>query len=149
VEIPGKITKTENKMEPKFNIVAIEETIHYSEEFQEKFGRIWGIYLYDETSVTQLCESASSYAFHYLRSVAENDYEDDEELYEANLDTDDIRYFHCGDIDSLPHENVVDMNDSDVDVRFQELEYEELLEEVLAYCGENDRVTEKMLQSPA
>jgi hypothetical protein len=101
------------KVKPKFKVVKIDETKNWREDIVEKSGKIFGIYLYDESRQTRCCEITPSYEMHFLNSMSENHIEDEEEreilfdeISEGDIHTERVSYFHVSSIDKLSGKNV-------------------------------------------
>lgn len=100
-------------MEPKtthFKLVTLDETKDWRDDVQERAGKVFATYLYDENRVTHCCEITPSFELYHLYSTPLNDDEPDnaiaelvdEEEARARFDGQDIQYIHCADIAGLP-----------------------------------------------
>ena len=93
--------------------VTIDESAYWSEEIKKRVrdGKIYGRYIYTPDSRTHCCELTPSYELWFVGSVfepLENATENEREaLYDeireadALCDNNDVRYFHCHDIDKM------------------------------------------------
>ena len=95
----------------ELRVVALDETGDWTEEVRTLAGTIYGIYLYDSTEVTHLCEVTPSYhlrrvATEYSNFLAEKDREAmDGYIWDCMRDDQDM-YLHCSDVDKLPFETI-------------------------------------------
>lgn len=62
---------------PVFKMVALDQTEFWDDATKSVTGRIQEVYLYDEASVTHLCEITPSYALRFMYNIAENPIGDD------------------------------------------------------------------------
>ena len=94
------------KIEPDFHLAAMEETQYWDDTIIVKTGRIWTIYLYDNTEHTYLCEMRPSLALHEAYFFTEKEIDDatDQEVREAwercRCDS-PMSYYHVSDVTSL------------------------------------------------
>ncbi len=94
---------------PKFKVVRLDETQYWNKAIVEKAGKIFGIYLYDESRTTNCCEVTPSYELHFLNSMTENLSDDEEEreilfdeISEGDIHTERIKYLHSASVDRIP-----------------------------------------------
>ncbi len=119
-------------IKPKFKVVRINETSNWREDIAKKAGKIFGIYLYDESRTTNCCEVTPSYEMHFLNSMAETLSDDDEEreiqldeIEEGDIHTERVRYFHSVSIDKLSDKDKGNVYSEGYDIDKEEYETEE------------------------
>jgi len=102
------MVNSEVQVKPKFALVKLDETAHWSADVQEKVGRIFGVYLVDLNSATHCCEITPSYELHFVESQWTNEIPEDEserfhDLIEENdSPRNEIKYMHCHSVDAFP-----------------------------------------------
>jgi len=65
----GQTETPKKNIKPKFRVVAIDETEHWSDDIKAQ-GKVWGVYLVDMNRYTYCCELTPSLELHFLYYVA-------------------------------------------------------------------------------
>jgi len=93
----------------KIKVLVREETSLWCDELLKRVGKMFGVYLYDPSTVTHCCELTPSYALEFVGShplVIPDDDDGRERLWDEIMEGDSqcepCSYFHCGDIDRMP-----------------------------------------------
>ena len=117
---------------PKFKVVRINETSNWREDIAKKAGKIFGIYLYDESRTVNCCEVTPSYEMHFLNSMAENISDDDEEreilfdeISEGDIHTERVRNIFSSSIDRMSKDDRKDVYSEGYEIDKEEYETEE------------------------
>lgn len=80
----------------------LDETIYWREDIQQKAGKIFSVYIYDDGSVTHCCELTPSYELNFVHSQPSNA---DDETYDnilyGDADSEPVTYMHCSTVDRL------------------------------------------------
>ena len=123
----------ETLLTTEFRVVAIDETRHWSKEFQDACGTIKTVYMYDSSVTTNLCEITPSYELTPLYYITENEISDEmhSEMMEQEMEP---IYMHCNVVDeleSIATENAFDFESS------EDEEYKDGFEEVREYLNCN------------
>jgi len=90
-----------------FRVVRFDDTEYFREDLQKKCGRIYEVYVYDDSAITCCCEVTPSYELNYV-GVTWRDYPDDNDEYHSlrndlvSPDRDVVRYIHCRLLDKKP-----------------------------------------------
>jgi len=116
----------------KLKVVKIEETDSWSEDIVSKAGKIFGVYIFDETIETFCTEVTPSRYLRFLNNFAENSIDDetDEEIRIASSGEDNNMYVHCGQADKMKVEKEYTFEyEGEEDGE----DYLEKLEEILEY----------------
>ena len=89
---------------PVIKVVKIDETAYWCRDTVKAAGRIFGVYVYDEQSVTYCCEMSPSYALHFVESQTSRVVPDEmnQMMLEAGCDTPPVSYVHCRLVDAYP-----------------------------------------------
>jgi len=95
-------------IKPQFNLIVLDDTKSWNEEIVKKAGgKIYGVYLYDESRITFYCEIKPSYNLYLLYSYPENYPENQEQIedldrlmYETDSN-DELTIQHCSVINGL------------------------------------------------
>lgn len=92
----------------KIDIVKIDETGFWNEDFRKKYGitKLMGVYLYDSELGVRVCEITPSRELNFVHT--QPDYGDDlteeqreemwEEINEADCQSEPVTYMHCGSV---------------------------------------------------
>lgn len=135
--------KTEIK--PKFVVVRLNETQHWSDDIKAQVKAIYAHYLFDENSHTHCCEITPSYWLRWVGfdiEMEEAGADVPEKLYSTVEDSfhaiDNDCYYHCRVIDKIDGENKkVFMEGSDLDPWGEDYGYDNVFDEVVTSYYEN------------
>jgi len=121
------------RVPPKFRLVKLEVSLWFADTpagqaLLSKTGRIYGIFLYDEQTVTHLCSFAGSYWLLYIGVTTEHALDEDtqEALAESVSGTED-NYYDVGEIDAIA-DTPEYKQDADACTPFPEDTYDEFVE---------------------
>lgn len=93
-----------------FKVVEIDETQHWSDAIKSKVSKIFTVYLYDASVVTNCCEVTPSYELtplYYSVEFPENsDEKENKEVQEAidrEFPNQSVEYMHCSFVEAQEH----------------------------------------------
>jgi len=93
-------TITETKT-AKLKLVKIDETEFWDKKIVKKAGKVFGIYIFDETQTTNLCEITPSNHLRFLYTFTEKSVDDKtDETIRFESQNDDM-YVHCGQAEKM------------------------------------------------
>ncbi len=125
-------------IEPRFRVARIEETQHYTDpKLTNAAGKIYAIFLYDQSRQTFCCELTPSYELHYIDTVTEERVEDEiyDQIQEANYHRELVEYQHTAKFASMSSDDNKPFSEDwspNIDDYSTEEAYRELLEEIIA-----------------
>ena len=128
-------------VKPEFMVCRIDETAAWKHDWPDELkdvDKVWGIYIYDKSRRTFLCELTPSYCLECISSDFDstkemNEYECDAIYTVIEHNMEGVYYHHCPQIDSLPCENNVkieSLRDIEESEYADEESYNELFEEM-------------------
>jgi hypothetical protein len=92
-----------------FRVVRFVETKFWHEDITKRAGTIYGVYVYDDEVGVHCAELAASYELHFVGSTWEQHLPTEEEnerlwqeIWDADRDTDPVRYYHCSSFRNKP-----------------------------------------------
>lgn len=100
-------TKSKPASMTDFKIVSIDQTKYWSDDIKKQVGKIYTVYLYDASVVTNCCELTPSFELHPLYYSTEFSTHKYSEQVENEIDEEFVNeepiYIHCSDVDKLEH----------------------------------------------
>lgn len=84
-------------------LCAIEETGFWSKDVQKRAGRLFAVYVYDETRVTHCCEITPSFELNLIGTVSTEPMDDElwEDINTGDRQNEQVRYVHCAALPKL------------------------------------------------
>jgi hypothetical protein len=101
------MNRTNPEVTPRFRLTAVEETEYWDAEYLKRIGtgRVWTVYLYEETKHAYLCEMTPSFEAYPAYFLTENHIESDTDqmdfYHEWQKSEDGVKYYHCHDVKAL------------------------------------------------
>ncbi len=119
---------------PRFSLLQLDETKFWADEVVRSAKQVFGLYVFDQNRRVHCCEFTPSYECVFVGSAIGNTDLDetanerlDTAIREGDLETEQVKYIHCREIDALPkigdQDLKVGVSDLNIDDEEEALEY--------------------------